>query len=93
MRWHMDYGHSWLEVTNSLLKKLGIADKISHYSYQKDDYAYLEEDCDASIFFEAYFRNKEWWKDKDNRKIVESIKTYLYKEDAPIRRYYSYVNI
>jgi hypothetical protein len=36
------------------LVDLGIADKISGYSYMKDENVYLEEDSDLALFFEAY---------------------------------------
>lgn len=45
-----DPGHGWLRVKRSELDALGITNKISGYSYQKGIYAYLEEDCDASLF-------------------------------------------
>ena len=48
-----DPGHGWLAVKRDLLEQLGIADKISTYSYQRGATAYLEEDCDASVFFSA----------------------------------------
>jgi hypothetical protein len=50
---YTDPGHGWVKVPKSLLKELGIANKITLYSYMRGDYAYLEEDCDASIFVEA----------------------------------------
>lgn len=43
-----DPGHAWARVAKSKLVKLGIADKISPYSYQKGENAFLEEDCDLS---------------------------------------------
>lgn len=49
-----DGGHGWLQVPIKDLIDLKIKDKISHYSYIKDDKAYLEEDCDAGIFVLAY---------------------------------------
>lgn len=52
-----DPGHGWVKVLKQELIDLGIADKISSYSYQKGEYAYLEEDCDASLFFET-LKNK-----------------------------------
>ena len=52
--WAHDAGHEWLAVKISELAELGIADKISAYSYQKGTTAYLEGDCDAAVFFEAY---------------------------------------
>ena len=48
-----DPGHGWLEVTRAELEALGLLDKISHYSYQRGGFVYLEEDCDASLFVEA----------------------------------------
>lgn len=48
-----DPAHGWIKVSKTLLKELGIADKITKYSYQKNNYAYLEEDCDATTFCEA----------------------------------------
>ena len=45
-----DDGHGWLEVPTMHLRALGIANDISQYSYRKGDNAYLEEDCDASLF-------------------------------------------
>lgn len=48
-----DPGHGWIKVPKKLLAELGIADKITPYSYMRGDFAYLEEDADASTFFEA----------------------------------------
>jgi len=52
-KFHSDPGHGWLEVKYSELKDLGIEDKISSYSYIKDDAVYLEEDCDATDYLNA----------------------------------------
>jgi len=54
---HTDPGHGWLEVKYSELKELGIEDKISSYSYLKDDAVYLEEDCDAAVYLDAMKAN------------------------------------
>jgi len=53
---HSDHGHAWLQVKRQELKDLGILDKISHYSYQKGDDVFLEEDCDYSRFYEAMLK-------------------------------------
>lgn len=50
---HTDPGHGWLEVDMLELEMLGIVDQISRYSYQRGSKAYLEEDCDASLFINA----------------------------------------
>tara|TARA_R110000796_G_C14502408_1_gene429017 strand:- start:719 stop:1033 length:315 start_codon:yes stop_codon:yes gene_type:complete len=51
---YSDPGHGWLEVPRAWLDLLGLQDKISPYSYKTDRYAYLEEDCDAGVFINAY---------------------------------------
>ena len=49
-----DAGHAWMKVKKDLLHKMGIADKITAYSYERGEYAYLEEDCDLSTFYHRY---------------------------------------
>ena len=51
---HADPGHGWLGVKKTWLTDLGIADKITSYSYERGNMVYLEEDCDATTFHEAY---------------------------------------
>lgn len=48
-----DPGHGWLKVPKGELKQLGISEKITPYSYMEELHAYLEEDYDLSLFFEA----------------------------------------
>jgi hypothetical protein len=50
-----DPGHGWMEVPVEDLQELGVdLDTISDCSYHNNDVVYLEEDCDAGIFMEAY---------------------------------------
>jgi len=49
-----DPGHGWIKVPVTLLLELNIAGDISPYSYYKNGFAYLEEDCDAARFMNAY---------------------------------------
>lgn len=49
-----DSGHGWVKVPISLLRHVGISGKITPYSYQKGVFAYLEEDCDLSLFIGVY---------------------------------------
>jgi len=51
---HYDAGHGWLKVTIQEIKSLGIDNKISSCSYRQGNDVYLEEDCDASIFIDAF---------------------------------------
>ena len=59
-----DDGHAWLKVKKSVLFDLGIAEKITQYSYQYGEYAYLEEDADLSTFVNAFGLEK--WQDIKN---------------------------
>ena len=50
---YQDPGHGWVKVFVKELERLGIADKISSFSYRRKDFAYLEEDCDLEKFLQA----------------------------------------
>lgn len=51
-----DPSHGWLKVKRSDIPK-DILNKISSFSYEKDDVVYLEEDQDAEIYIQ-YLKNK-----------------------------------
>jgi hypothetical protein len=78
-RFISDPGHGWCEVEMALVNKLGIADKISGYSYVKGDFAYLEEDCDYAVFVHAM---------KAGGDTVELVE--VFQENTPIRNYRRY---
>lgn len=46
---YSDPGHAWGKVKRKVLDNLGIADKVTAFSYQFNDNVYLEEDCDLSL--------------------------------------------
>ena len=48
-----DPGHAWARFPKARLEKLGIADKISLFSYQRGANAFLEEDCDLGLLIGA----------------------------------------
>lgn len=48
-----DPGHGWARFPKARLVRLGIADKISSYSYQNGANAFLEEDCDLGVLIGA----------------------------------------
>lgn len=53
-KFYSDPGHGWLEVPMAEIDQLNLRPKISRYSYiSRRGNAYLEEDCDASVFIEA----------------------------------------
>jgi len=76
---HDDGGHAWLEVELNSLKVLGIANKISRYSYLRNGIAYLEEDCDAPIFINELKSRGQNFQIYDN-----------YNPNTPIRNYPRY---
>jgi len=51
LNYFTDPGHGWVSVKLQTLIDLGIADKISTYSYIRGNSAYLEEDCDLGLLF------------------------------------------
>lgn len=71
-----DPGHGWLEVPISEIDKLHLRSHISRYSYMKNDKAYLEEDCDMSVFLRA--------KEAAGEPVEYST---IYEENTPIRNY------
>ncbi len=76
LRFYSDPGHGWLAVKRQTLIDLGIADKISGYSYQRGDTVYLEEDSDAGLFVA-------------NAGGIEVEEIY-HNQDSPIRSYERY---
>lgn len=73
---HTDPGHGWLAVKRKELIKLNILDKVSSCSYQRGGTVYLEEDCDATLFWNA----KEAIGEKVDYRSS-------YQNNTPIRRY------
>jgi hypothetical protein len=72
-----DGGHGWYSVKRSKLEAMGILSKVSSFSYQKGESVYLEEDCDASLFFQSLTEEE-----KQSIKIIDS-----YRDRSPIRNY------
>lgn len=70
---YSDPGHSWFKVPRKLIRELGIEEKISGFSYQMGEFAYLEEDCDIAIFFKALLKDNDltWEKMKEAAEITE----------------------
>ena len=53
LTFYSDPSHGWLQVPHDLINQLGIGNKITRYSYRDQDCAYLEEDCDLSLFMQV----------------------------------------
>jgi hypothetical protein len=73
---HTDAGHGWLEVPLSDVIALGIAGKVSRYSYAKGEAVYLEEDGDASLYLNQL-----------TALGVEFSISEAYREHSPIRAF------
>ena len=86
---YSDAGHGWLKVKKSELRELGIADKISRCSYMRDEWAYLEEDCDAYCYFKAYV-DKMGLGDVSHLGEVFNVKRKHTDRSSKIRSYWSY---
>lgn len=82
-----DPGHGWFRVKTKELVELGIADKISAHSFVSSSKksVYLEEDSDATVFFDALYASGVR---KEDIKIVDKYSD----KPSPIRRLdcYSY---
>jgi hypothetical protein len=48
-----DPGHAWARFPKAKLVSLGIADKITSFSYEKGENAFLEQDCDLSTLVDT----------------------------------------
>ena len=75
-----DPAHGWIKVSIKQLSILGIVDDISSCSYYRNGFAYLEEDCDASTFFNAYrakYNSDPILKDRVARERRSKIRGYL----------------
>lgn len=74
-----DPGHGWLKVPYRMLNALDIAHKISSYSYTRNGHVYLEEDCDAYEFVDAYrkkYGETPTFREKVSRTRPSKIRSY-----------------
>jgi len=78
---HSDPGHAWLAVKTRELSELGIADKISQYSYVKGKTTYLEEDADMATYVNAQ---------KERGVTVEIRQGRVWPQKCPVRYFDSY---
>lgn len=75
---HNDPGHGWLAVKMKEILELGIEKDISTYSYIKGNTVYLEEDCDAGLFFNAMKKKGFTVSYRSSHKEKTSIRSYDY---------------
>lgn len=76
LRFFSDAGHGWLEVPKTLVRELGVWNKVSQFSFHRGEFAYLEEDCDAGLVMQALAD-----------KGIDFAFDEIYQEDSPIRNY------
>lgn len=53
LKFYTDPGHGWAAVKRQMLTDLGIADRITYFSYQKGQTVYLEQHCDLPTLVTA----------------------------------------
>jgi len=84
-----DPSHGWAKVSIDTLKRLGLINKISSYSYIKNNHAYLEEDCDLSLLLKTLEQFNIRYKLKHNYANKSSkIRSYeQYSKDKAMHRY------
>jgi|LauGreDrversion4_2_1035121.scaffolds.fasta_scaffold168988_2 hypothetical protein len=78
---HSDAGHGWLAVKTRELADLGIADKITAFSYTKGKSSYLEEDVDMALYINTQ---------RDSGVTVEVRQGKRWDKKSPIRAFPSY---
>ena len=83
---YCDPRHAWLKVSFAEIKELEIQDKISTFSYLRNDQIYLEEDRDLSIFLKAKLETDNLQRDQLN--LVE----HYTDRPSRIRNYPRYPN-
>jgi hypothetical protein len=80
-KFHQDGGHGWLCVKRSELEDLGIADRITSFSYQRNQSVYLEEDLDYTTYHDAL---------KQRGIKLEQVDGKIFDRPHPIRRFEHY---
>lgn len=90
MVFYSDPGHGWLKIHKSVLDRLGIADKISIFSYMREDHAYLEEDSDVPLFRDTLV--KRGFEQETVCKFITSIEERSSGKSSKIRGYETYSN-
>ena len=80
-KFHQDGGHGWLCVKIAELEALGIADKITGFSFMRKQSAYLEEDNDLTTYINAL---------KSRGYELEQVDGKIFDKDHPIKRFQSY---
>jgi len=78
---HSDPGHAWLAVKTRELSELGVADKISQFSFVKGKTTYLEEDADMAVYVNAQ---------KERGVTVEIRQGRVWPQKCPVRYFASY---
>lgn len=81
LKFYSDPAHGWVAVKRELLQDLGIAHKVSLYSYERGKTAYLEEDCDMPMLIRALDQRGIRWRLEERRRDTYS----------PIRNYQHYL--
>jgi len=78
---YTDPGHGWIKVSRKVIEELNLLPVITHCSYVRNDFFYLEEDLDADNFIQAF--EKKYG-------IRPKFITHVSNKSSKIRSYSSY---
>ena len=86
---YSDPSHGWIKIDIEKLKRLGLLNKISSYSYINNNHAYLEEDSDASVLLDRLKELNISYKFNYHYSNTESkLRSYeYYSKDKAMNRY------
>lgn len=78
---YSDPGHAWGKVPERLIIDLEIEQKVSRYSYYRNGFVYLEEDCDLPLFYYEFERKHGQkpllkWKHGDRSSRIRNYRSY-----------------
>lgn len=85
-----DPGHGWVKCSWDLARKLDLVDKISSFSYTRNGYFFLEEDCDAPLLLTALKAKgvDVVLVDKPCRHRASKVRSYMrYDKSRPLYRW------
>lgn len=84
---YQDPSHGWIAVKRELVESLGLASKITMFSYQRGKTVYLEEDVDAPLVLNELSKRGVLWTVVGNshRGMRSPIRGYdRYRERLPV---------
>ena len=76
LRVFSDEQHGWIRVKRDLLNRYSVASDITKFSYERGEWVYLEEDQDATTFFNAVNKAGDRIEQSVTHSRLSSIRNY-----------------